>query len=162
MSGVVMRMLCVWMMIIDYFSTCGGVAESDGGGEAKTEAAKTSNDGLSESSSNGPASVSQRAAAQSNQLIPVTGKSEAFQSRTQSELTTAQIATLQAADISDGVEDNVISDCSRCAMMMPGDAEHASHVGDYELHFCAAGCKAKFEADLDKGIAEIQNFLDES
>jgi hypothetical protein len=76
------------------------------------------------------------------------------------ELTEAQRATLEAADLHDGTSDKVVSECSRCALAMPGDEAHSTHVGEYELHFCGNSCKAAFEADPEKGIAEMQGSLD--
>ena len=77
------------------------------------------------------------------------------------ELTDAQRATLDAADLVDGAADKIVADCGRCALHMPGNEAHASHVGEYTLHFCAASCKEAFEADPAKGIAEIQGHLDQ-
>jgi hypothetical protein len=76
------------------------------------------------------------------------------------ELTPEQRATLEAADIHDGSADKIVGECGRCALAMPGDEAHAVHAGEYELHFCSDSCKAAFEADPEKGITEMQGFLD--
>ncbi len=77
------------------------------------------------------------------------------------ELTPEQLATLDAADLLDSQQDKIVEKCGRCALAMDGDETHASHVGEYELHFCSDSCKASFEADPAKGIAEMQANLDQ-
>ena len=70
-------------------------------------------------------------------------------------LTDEQRMTLDAADLYDGTADQVIAECTRCSMMMPGSTDHSSQVGDYTLHFCAASCKAGFDANPEQGISDI-------
>ena len=75
-------------------------------------------------------------------------------------LSDAQLSTLQAADVHDGTEDGVVGECSRCGLAMPGEAKYSSSVDEYELHFCGEGCRDGFQADPEKGIAEIQEIFD--
>jgi hypothetical protein len=72
------------------------------------------------------------------------------------ELDAGLAATLKAADGHDGVEDQIISECSECSLAMEGDPEVSSTVGDYEIHFCGTGCKARFDEDPSAGIVAMQ------
>ena len=76
------------------------------------------------------------------------------------ELDAALAAILKAADGHDGVEDKVISECSECSLAMEGDPEVSSTVGDYEIHFCGTGCKARFDEDPSAGIDAMQAAMD--
>jgi hypothetical protein len=72
------------------------------------------------------------------------------------EVDAAKVATLKAADGHDGIEDQIISECSECSLAMEGDPEISSEVGDYEIHFCGTGCKARFDEDPAAGIDAMQ------
>ena len=54
------------------------------------------------------------------------------------------VAALVKADAVDGTTDHVVANCPGCALAMEGNAEHALHVADHELHFCSEDCKARF------------------
>jgi YHS domain-containing protein len=64
-------------------------------------------------------------------------------------------ARLAAADAADGRVDKVVSRCASCGLGMEGDAQHASTYAGYELHFCSAECKQRFDADPAKIIAKL-------
>lgn len=53
-------------------------------------------------------------------------------------------AMLAAADAQDGAPDKVVAKCAGCALSMDGKAEHVLAVGDYDLRFCSAQCRANF------------------
>jgi YHS domain-containing protein len=72
------------------------------------------------------------------------------------QLTPAQVeARLAAADLADGTKDKVVAKCASCRLGMDGDAENASMHAGYELHFCSAECKQRFDADPQKVIAKL-------
>ncbi len=75
------------------------------------------------------------------------------------QLDSSMEATLRAADAHDGQADRVISECSECSLAMSGDSEISSQVGDYEIHFCGWGCKARFDADPGAGIESMKQTL---
>ena len=61
---------------------------------------------------------------------------------------TAEIeALLAGADLADGTEDHVVSQCLGCGLVMEGSADHVSHVADYSIHFCSDSCKDNFADD---------------
>jgi hypothetical protein len=71
------------------------------------------------------------------------------------DLTVEAQAILATADLADGTEDNVVSKCPGCNLAMDGSAEHVAHVGEYELHFCSAGCSEKFQEDTNAAILAL-------
>lgn len=89
-------------------------------------------------------------------LLAACGKSTTPRSVDAVQLTPAQIeARLAAADLADGARDKVVSKCASCKLGMDGDAQHASVHAGYELHFCSAECKTRFDADPQKVIAKL-------
>ena len=62
---------------------------------------------------------------------------------------------LSTADLSDGVEDKVATQCAGCAFMMDGDPAHTIEVDGYSLHMCAGECKTHYESDLDNNLREL-------
>jgi hypothetical protein len=56
-------------------------------------------------------------------------------------------AKLASADRADGTEDQVISQCLGCGLVMEGSDDHVSQVADYSAHFCSARCKDEFAED---------------
>ena len=61
---------------------------------------------------------------------------------------TAEIeALLAGADLADGTEDHVVSQCLGCGLVMEGSADHAAQVADYSVHFCSTSCKDNFAED---------------
>ena len=72
------------------------------------------------------------------------------------ELNAAAVMVLAKADGMDGAEDMVVSKCPGCALAMEGDAAHAAHMGDYELHFCSEDCKNKFNEAPVKSLMAMQ------
>ena len=72
------------------------------------------------------------------------------------ELNEAAVMVLAKADGMDGAEDMVVSKCPGCALAMDGSAEHAANMGDYELHFCSAECKDKFNENPVKSLMAMQ------
>lgn len=52
---------------------------------------------------------------------------------------------MKKADLADGTEDHVVSQCGSCALGMEGSADHAVTVGDYEMHFCSASCELRMK-----------------
>ncbi|MBD3867933.1 MAG: hypothetical protein IFK94_07405 [Acidobacteria bacterium] len=71
-------------------------------------------------------------------------------------LNAAAVMVLAKADGMDGAEDMVVSKCPGCALAMEGDAAHAANMGDYELHFCSADCKDKFNEAPVKSLMAMQ------
>jgi len=72
------------------------------------------------------------------------------------ELNAAAVMVLAKADGMDGAEDMVIAKCPGCALAMEGNAEHAAHMGDYELHFCSEDCKNKFNESPVESLMAMQ------
>jgi len=72
------------------------------------------------------------------------------------ELTPEAEAILAQADRVDGTEDHVVAKCPGCNLAMDGTAEHAAHVGDYELHFCSEGCSRRFQEDTNASILAMK------
>lgn len=62
---------------------------------------------------------------------------------------------LTKADVADGVEDKVATQCAGCSLAMEGYPEHTIEVDGYELHMCAGECKANFETDLDTNLKTL-------
>lgn len=71
-------------------------------------------------------------------------------------LNEAAVMVLAKADGMDGAEDMVVSKCLGCALAMEGDAAHSANMGDYELHFCSADCKDKFNEAPVKSLTAMQ------
>jgi len=61
-------------------------------------------------------------------------------------------AKLAAADLVDGEEDKVVSNCPGCSLAMEGSHEHALPVGDYSLHFCSDSCMEDFAKDVGESV----------
>jgi methionine-rich copper-binding protein CopC len=61
-------------------------------------------------------------------------------------------AKLAAADLVDGEEDKVVSNCPGCSLAMKGSNEHALPVGDYSLHFCSDSCMENFAKDVGESV----------
>jgi hypothetical protein len=62
---------------------------------------------------------------------------------------------LAAADGADGASDHVVSQCTNCALAMEGVADHATTVGDYELHFCSDGCLKDFSSHSETRLLAL-------
>ena len=62
---------------------------------------------------------------------------------------------LAKADLADGVEDKVATQCAGCALAMDGDPAHTIEVDGYSLHMCAGECKSSFEADLNTNLESL-------
>ena len=62
---------------------------------------------------------------------------------------------LAKADLADGLEDKVATQCAGCSLAMDGDPAHTIEVDGYSLHMCAGECKANFEADLDSNLKSL-------
>jgi YHS domain-containing protein len=89
-------------------------------------------------------------------LLAACGKSTTNPQVETARLTPAQAeAKLAAADLADGTRDKVVARCASCRLGMDGDAANASVHAGYELHFCSAECKQRFDADPDKIIAKL-------
>jgi len=58
------------------------------------------------------------------------------------------IAMLAKADLVDGTEDHVVHRCAGCRLGMDGDEKNALAVGDYQMHFCSAGCRDRYAQDV--------------
>jgi len=71
------------------------------------------------------------------------------------DLTVEAQAVLAKADIADGAEDHVVAKCPGCNLAMEGSADHAAHVGDYELHFCSEDCSRRFQEDTNASILAL-------
>ncbi len=65
-------------------------------------------------------------------------------------------AALAKADLKDGAEDKVISQCGMCSLHMEGNAAHAVQAGDYTLHMCSKECKAAWEKDPAASMAILE------
>jgi YHS domain-containing protein len=89
-------------------------------------------------------------------LVAACGKSATNTQVEAVRLTPVQVeAKLAAADLADGHVDKVVAKCASCRLGMDGDAANASVHAGYELHFCSAECKKRFDADPDKVIAKL-------
>ena len=64
-------------------------------------------------------------------------------------------AGLKHADLADGTEDKTVHKCAGCALGMDGSASHVIDKDGYALHMCSAMCKANYEKNLDKNLAEL-------
>ena len=62
---------------------------------------------------------------------------------------------LAKADLADGLEDKVATQCAGCSLAMDGDPAHTIEVDGYSLHMCAGACKDSFEADLDANLGTL-------
>ncbi len=67
----------------------------------------------------------------------------------------AKGAVLKAADIHDGAEDHVVSECIGCGLGMKGAPEHTVQEDEYELQFCSESCAMRYEADTEASLAPI-------
>ena len=56
-------------------------------------------------------------------------------------------AKLAGADLADGTEDRIITQCPGCGLAMEGTDDHVSQVADYSIHFCSDSCKDSFAED---------------
>ncbi len=56
-------------------------------------------------------------------------------------------AKLAVADLADGTEDRIITQCPGCGLAMEGTDDHVSQVADYSIHFCSDRCKNAFAED---------------
>ena len=65
-------------------------------------------------------------------------------------------ARLAVADVLDGAEDKVISNCYSCQLGMKGKGELAAQVNDFAAHFCSEGCRTRFQEDAANMIVKIQ------
>jgi YHS domain-containing protein len=75
--------------------------------------------------------------------------------------TEAALATLLAkVDMIDGAEDHVISKCPGCGLQMDGSADHAIEIVGYNLHFCSADCKGKFEENTAEMVLAMEIPMD--
>lgn len=63
-------------------------------------------------------------------------------------------ANLEAADLYDGQDDNVISECITCGLGMPGSEEHPVETHGYTAHLCSDSCQSYFEENADQVVAE--------
>jgi len=89
-------------------------------------------------------------------LLLACGKSTTGKPVQAAALSPAQIEIkLAAADAVDGHVDKVVSKCASCRLGMDGDGQYASVHAGYELHFCSAECKTRFDADPQKVIAKL-------
>lgn len=66
------------------------------------------------------------------------------------------VMLLARADVVDGHEDHVVSNCVGCALAMEGKAEQVVHVGDYEMHFCSDHCREAFEKDAEGALMAVE------
>lgn len=71
------------------------------------------------------------------------------------EATEELLAVLSAADQFDGESDHIVSKCPGCGLAMEGNAEHALHVADYELHFCSDTCKGMFSEHAEEALLAL-------
>ena len=89
-------------------------------------------------------------------LLLACGKSTTGKQVQAAALSPAQVEVkLAAADAADGHADKVVAKCATCRLGMDGDAQYASLHAGYELHFCSAECKTRFDADPQKVIAKL-------
>lgn len=63
---------------------------------------------------------------------------------------------LAAADAVDGTEDKVVAKCAGCKLGMDGSADHALNVEQYEMHFCGADCKSRFEENTEQSVMAMK------
>ncbi len=56
-------------------------------------------------------------------------------------------AKLAGADLADGTEDRIITQCPGCGLAMEGSEDYLSQVADYSIHFCSDRCKNAFAED---------------
>lgn len=68
----------------------------------------------------------------------------------------AVAAVLARADAADGAVDHVVAKCPGCGLGMEGDAQHAAHVGEYDLHFCSAPCRDRFTEDTTASLLAME------
>jgi len=93
----------------------------------------------------------------SEQPAPAEPLQEETAAATETTLTPEAIeAALASFDRIDGTEDKVVSRCPGCGLAMPGSAEHAMHVADYELHFCSDTCKTGFSENTEELIMALK------
>lgn len=71
------------------------------------------------------------------------------------EVTPEMQAKLVMADQVDGSVDHVVARCAGCRLGMNGVAEHTLQVGDYEMHFCSEGCRARFAANVQESVVSM-------
>lgn len=65
-------------------------------------------------------------------------------------------AKLALADKVDGTVDKVVHKCASCSLGMDGSEANSLEVHGYTMHFCSAGCKAKYAAEPDKTIMALK------
>ena len=66
-------------------------------------------------------------------------------------------ARLAVADVLEGAEDKVISNCNSCQLVMKGKGELAAQVNDFATHFCSKGCRTRFQEDAANMIVKIES-----
>jgi len=71
-------------------------------------------------------------------------------------------AVLARADLVDGVEDRVVSQCAGCGLAMEGKPDRALELGDYSMHFCSDRCRERFENDPVHAVLDLGKLADEA
>lgn len=69
---------------------------------------------------------------------------------------TEMVSILAAADAADGTEDMVVAKCAGCKLGMDGSADYALNVQQYEMHFCGADCKSRFEKNTEQSVMAMK------
>jgi YHS domain-containing protein len=68
----------------------------------------------------------------------------------------ADPSMLAAADLADGVEDQIVVRCAVCSLAMDGTTDHVSAHAGYEFRFCSGHCKETFDADPARILARLK------